>query len=265
MKEKYDEIKALSTKPLVATFYMTARCNLHCNYCYELGKTTVQDLSPDRIIQTLEDLDRYAIRMEAIFLFGGEPTLCADNCLLLLTKLGQMKKSQNTRRVLFTNGMVIPEQLLALISKNELDVFLSSDGFGSAAKERYGLAFAEKQSIFLHNLKQMHPETSRITISFAVGKHNINTIVHDMDLFFKDYQIRSFKVNIIRKNCFAASHEKLFIERQKAIIWAAQNGIELLWDSPTTYGSEYDNLYISQEKISFQPAGQLGTWSNVSW
>ena len=265
MKDKFDEIKALSTRPIVATFYMTARCNLRCNYCYELGKTTVQDLSPDRITQILDELDRHAIHMEAVFLFGGEPTLCTENSLLLLEKLSRMKESKNTRRVLFTNGMVIPEQLLALIKNQELEVFLSSDGFGLAAKERYGFAFAEKQSIFLHNLQQMHPETSKITISFAVGKHNINTIIHDMDLFFKDYQIRSFKVNVIRKNCFAASLEQLSRERQKGIIWASQNEIELLWDSPSTYGSAYDNLYISQEKISFQPAGQLGTWGNVSW
>ncbi|MGI5971303.1 MAG: radical SAM protein [Oscillospiraceae bacterium] len=265
MEELFGKIKELNKNPLVATFYMTTRCNLRCNYCYELDRATVEDLSSERIVRVLEGLSAHDIHMEALFLFGGEPTLCADNCLFLLTQLKQMKQNNNIRKVLFTNGMVIPDRLLTLITDNELDVFLSSDGFGEAAKERYGVYFADKQSVFLRNLKRMQPETSRITISAAVGKHNIQTIVNDMDLFFRNYHIRSFKINIIRKNCFAASYDQLSKERQKALVWAGQNEIELMWDPPAAFGSQYDNLYISQERISFQPAGLLGTWSNVSW
>ncbi len=258
-------VKMDSHSPLILTVYMTSECNLQCAYCYERDKPMTEAIKPARIIQFINILDKFAIPLEAVFLFGGEPTLYPAECLLVLQELDRFERYKETRKVLFTNGIILPEILLEHILSGQLEVFLSSDGFDKASILRYGKAYPELETSFLHNLKRMMPAASRITISAAVGNHNIYTIVQDINVFFEKYHINSFKINIIRKKCFAAPRERLEEEREKAMIWAEQHMIRLFWDAVDVYGSQYDNIYVSQKNIVFQPSGQLGTWDNVAW
>lgn len=265
MNGVFFKIKESIRNPLVVTVYMTSRCNLHCSYCYEIDKGKCPDICPEKIDQFVSGLDDNGISIDSLFLFGGEPTLCPNECLYLLDRIGSYNRYEKTRKTIFTNGISIPAELISRINSGQLDVFLSSDGFGKASAQRYGANFVETEAVFINNLRRMQSAAPHITISFALGKHNINSIVKDMMIFYTQFGIINYKVNTIRKNDFAAAYDRIMEEREIAIQWAKQEGIIMLWDSPDVFGSEYDNLYISQQTISFQAAGTLGTWDNVTW
>lgn len=253
------------TTPAVVTFYMTSKCNLNCQYCYEKGKKSVADISCERIESSIDYLSKTGIKFEAVFLFGGEPTLCDDKCIYLIDTLNRYSCFDRVRRVLFTNGLLISDPLMDKILSEELEVFLSFDGFGESSRMRFGSNLDKYLSIIDNDLNRVRCVSKNITISFAVGKHNINTIESDIKRLHDIYGISQFKINIIRNNRFAAIPSEMDQIRQRVMSWAQEKNCLLLWDSVETFGSKFDNIYISESNCSVQYAGELGTWNTVTW
>lgn len=251
--------------PVVVTFYLTSNCNLSCSYCYEKGKTGVSVLSFERISECIDALSESALPIEAIFLFGGEPSLYPEQCIFLLNAVKQTPSLKATRVILFTNGIAVPNALWQRVLDGTLEVFLSFDGFGEASRLRFGSKLQTCQSIIEDDLKKMLSVAQNITVSVAIGKHNVRTIVSDISVLYNKYSVSRFKINLIRNELFSAHPAEITATRNAALEWAEQRSVELLWDDVDEYGSKYDNIYISETGVSIQPAGQLGTWEKVSW
>ena len=205
---------------IVVTYYMTSKCNLCCSYCYEKGKEKTSDISLQRIISSIKALSEISQPIKAFFLFGGEPTIRCEECVFLLSEIAKYKNFGSSRKVLFTNGLFIDPSLRELILNKELEVFLSFDGFGEASRLRFGQNLNEGLKIINDDLESFKSVSDSITISFAIGAHNINTIESDIKRLHEIYDISHFKINIIRNKSFSAESEQITSVRERVMEWS---------------------------------------------
>ncbi len=119
-------------------------CNIHCDYCDELGKPGF-DFDVDSVLQKLIEAEREYGPHSFVSLTGGEPLLYVSFLKLLLPKL----KAHGFRNYLETNG-ILWKALDQVIEWT--DVIAMDLKPASVTKER---SFIEEHEIFLtHSLEK---------------------------------------------------------------------------------------------------------------
>ncbi|HLE75675.1 MAG TPA: radical SAM protein [Candidatus Bathyarchaeia archaeon] len=109
--------------PPVLVISVTSQCNLHCEGCYHqaLRNPTETEMSDERIERLIEEAKELGISF--IVLAGGEP-LMRPNILDL------SKKTPEIMFMMFTNGLLINDEVLEKIVKNKNVVpLLSLEGY----------------------------------------------------------------------------------------------------------------------------------------
>jgi len=110
--------------PLVAIYYVTTHCNLHCAYCEDFGAHRNAENEPPA---PLEDAKRIlcVIRsgVDSLWLTGGEPLLAPH----LPDLLDYAKRDLRFRQIsLITNGMLLPSRQDILPHLDRLVISLDS-------------------------------------------------------------------------------------------------------------------------------------------
>lgn len=112
-----------------AALFITDRCNLRCDYCYEKnneGRTIDKD-SAEKAIDFLLSSSTPAF---ALSFFGGEPLLNID-LIESLMEYCRLKSRTMERRISFlinTNGMLLDRKNLDILGRYGVMVVLSLDG-----------------------------------------------------------------------------------------------------------------------------------------
>ncbi len=109
--------------PPILVISVTSKCNLHCEGCYHqaLRGQTTAEMSDERIWKLVEEAKELGISF--IVLAGGEP-LMRPNILDL------SKKTPEIMFMMFTNGLLITDQVLKQIADNKNVVpLLSLEGY----------------------------------------------------------------------------------------------------------------------------------------
>jgi MoaA/NifB/PqqE/SkfB family radical SAM enzyme len=109
--------------PPILVISVTSKCNLHCEGCYHqaLRSQTNQEMSDERIWKLVKEAKELGISF--IVLAGGEP-LMRPNILNLA------KETPEIMFMMFTNGLLINDEVLKKISDNKNVVpLLSLEGY----------------------------------------------------------------------------------------------------------------------------------------
>ena len=109
--------------PPILVISVTSKCNLHCEGCYHqaLRHSTEAEMSDERIWRLVDEAKELGISF--IVLAGGEP-------LMRPNILGLSKKSPEIMFMMFTNGLLINDDVLRQIAKNKNVVpLLSLEGY----------------------------------------------------------------------------------------------------------------------------------------
>ena len=110
--------------PLVATYYVTTRCNLNCGYCEDFGaerNDQVETALPvDDALRVLRAIRR---GVDSLILTGGEPLLYPEIVPLVTRARRELGYRQLT---LLTNGLLLPEREALLPSLDRLVISLDS-------------------------------------------------------------------------------------------------------------------------------------------
>ncbi len=125
-------------------FLRFENCNIHCEYCDELGKPG-SDFDVDSVVQKLLEVEREYGPHAYVSLTGGEPLLYVSFLKPLIPKL----KEHGFRIYLETNGILWKalDQVIALTDVIAMDLKPAS-----VTKER---SFLEEHEIFLkHSLQK---------------------------------------------------------------------------------------------------------------
>jgi MoaA/NifB/PqqE/SkfB family radical SAM enzyme len=110
--------------PLVAIYYVTTHCNLHCAYCEDFGAHRNPENEPPAPLEDAKQILR-VIRSgaDSLWLTGGEPLLAPH----LADLLDDAKRNLRFRQIsLITNGMLLPSRQDILPHLDRLVISLDS-------------------------------------------------------------------------------------------------------------------------------------------
>lgn len=136
--------------PLVASLFLTSRCNLNCEYCFAEHRGEFKDLSVSQWKDIVDELKRRGT--ELVFLMGGEPLLYEG-----VGEIIEYVKRKGIQCHLTTNGILIPKFIDEL---KQVDLVMTSldgnkagndlnRGEGSFEKITRGIEVAKQNNISL--------------------------------------------------------------------------------------------------------------------
>lgn len=145
--------------------FLTERCNLACEYCYQSELTNKRDLDEKTGKDIIDFLFSHSGNYLSIAFFGGEPLLRFD----LMQNLMEYAKDKRREglRLSFsanTNGTLINREILDYLRKNRVGIVLSLDGTPQAhdlrRRDRSGKGcfhiLEEKIPMLLEDPRQVH-------------------------------------------------------------------------------------------------------------
>lgn len=118
----YMDLKKYEQKRLMVTIIPTNACNFRCIYCYQPEKTAVMnEVTVARILKWFEKNLRYYDELNLGW-FGGEPLLCSDIMLKLLSRIRELCKRNGVAMVssITTNGYLLNIDLFQQLLLNGL-------------------------------------------------------------------------------------------------------------------------------------------------
>lgn len=156
----------LSSTPENAEIHLTHRCNLSCKHCFQESfpkSKLYKEISQNQWLSIFEQLEYYNV--SNIILSGGEPMYYpAFNALF--TKLIDLR----FRFVILTNGLLITDENIKLLSRPNVSLTISLDGHTSDNHDFLrGKGTFDKVLKVLQNLKRRN---AKITLSHTVHRKN---------------------------------------------------------------------------------------------
>jgi len=135
---------------------ITDRCNLHCRHCY-IGENSASELSVDQITKILAEFeDMQGLRL---LITGGEPLLHSS-----FSEINRVLPQFFFRKVLFTNGLLLREDLVSGLNVDEIQVSIDGTehshdalrGKGSFKKALTGIKLALKHGFDVSVASMVH-------------------------------------------------------------------------------------------------------------
>jgi len=141
--KKEEELKSMELH--TADVFLTDKCNLHCDYCYE--KKGLVDMSPEILDKTIDFSFKNSNKDKPLtfWFFGGEPMLVSDLLLDACNKVIERSISEKRRvfTAILTNGTIFDSKVAEFIrDKSCVGLQISLDGIREAhdahRKFKYG-------------------------------------------------------------------------------------------------------------------------------
>lgn len=189
---------------------ITSNCNLNCSYCYmfNMGDTSFRNkpkvMTKQTAISSLQRIYEYSIKNNTeevnIILHGGEPLLCGKEWLVWFIKKSEELKPSSLKVIysIQTNGTLLDEEWLNIISSYRIELGISLDGLpeahnsyrvdhrgqGSYDKVLRGLNLVQSSGYLNWGvLIVANPEYS----GEEIYRHLVNIGVKNMDFLWPDY------------------------------------------------------------------------------
>ena len=174
--------------------YITTKCNLDCDYCYERDARNSDGFVHKTI--TNEEIDFFVNEVcerekgfrSSVVIFGGEPMLYPDKVKYLIDKFIEKKvKSSVVNFDLITNGTTITEPIAAFFAEyqkllkshgSSLQVEISYDGIGQ--KRRVYYSGKDSTPVLNETFNKLNSAGVKFAISYTVHSLNINNVVKDL-------------------------------------------------------------------------------------
>ena len=193
----------------VNVLYLTTKCNLACDYCYE--EASRLNL-PDQLSVTTEDIDKYLLEISkrekgcvsTVVIMGGEPFMKYELLYYTILKMREFKNHKWGVSVI-TNTTLAPISLVMELLKvkglnTSLTFELSYDVSGHFRRV-YRRSGRSSRTVVENSIKSFIENKIPFKISYTIHKDNYNNFIKDCIYIFErfgtDY-IQSIKTSI---NC----------------------------------------------------------------
>ena len=194
---------------MVVSIWITNKCNMQCDYCYE-GKKGISNLS----LQDFEYIKKFIYKAQEqnkdgsiyIKFFGGEPLLNFEFLKYFVENFNE----DNVIYSLTTNGLLLTGERLNFLVENNIEIFVSVDGgkeihnkhrklkngVGSWEIVKDNLLKALKKSENISVRMTYTPETvCLLTDSInQISKLGVKSIHLCPDYFSENWDVKSFSI-----------------------------------------------------------------------
>ncbi len=153
-------------EPVVASFFITTRCNAHCHYCYtDKGISKRDEMTTRQVCDTVDGLVAMGTRI--INLMGGEPLLRDD-----FSEILQHIRAKNIVCDVNTNCFLV-ERHLELLKRHATQIFTSLDGDERAHDLNRGAGTFQRT---VNGIKRAREAGIPVRINCTVTEHNADQI-----------------------------------------------------------------------------------------
>lgn len=189
------------TRPEVFALYLilTERCNMNCVYCSQSAYRTRPRLS-NMSIDVIENvLDKFyktkTKRKRTVVLYGGEPTLNMPGIKYAISFIRNKKKDDETEIVIFTNSILITDDIIDFFNKNGVSVIISLDG-PKEINDKFRLIGEEGSFNRINDIiMKFKNHDVKFGISATIASHNIKILPDIVTFFCNQYHPFSIGLN----------------------------------------------------------------------
>jgi radical SAM protein with 4Fe4S-binding SPASM domain len=247
----------------VLQWHLTDRCNLRCLHCYIDAKSNYyNEFSYNEAVKLIDEAEDLGI--VSINLTGGEPLLLP----YLRSLINYIYDKGLSIEGIFTNGTMIPEDLLRLCEDYKLTFYVSLDGYKKGHDILRGVPTFER---VIQNIKILKKYGCRIHVNTMLYKVNVNELESLHDLLIS-LNVDGWRVSPPqffgrwRENCQALSvnvdeefnvYEKL-LERHLA--YGGPFDLELGYVIRYVHGKFWIEKYNNESLTCWYFANQLTIW-----
>lgn len=161
---------------------ITDKCNLRCRHCY-IGDKISTELSLSQIKKILDEFQK--MQGLRVLITGGEPLLHSS-----FDELNRMLPDYFLRKVLFTNGMLLNDDILGRLKVHEVQI--SIDGLEEAHDALRG---SGTYRLAMDAVRRSLDAGFAVSISTMIHKKNLDDF-KKMDGIFRDMGIRDWTVDV---------------------------------------------------------------------
>jgi uncharacterized protein len=178
-------------KPITVTFIVTKACQLHCKYCYLVGKNYNEVMSYEtatKVIDYIVNSKDNIFNGNAIVLdfIGGEPLLeidlISDICEYFITKVSECKHrwSKNYRFRITTNGLLYSNpKVQNFISKYHKNIDISISIDGTQEKNDINRVFSDGSGSYqkiINSVRLWKEQFEKIGTKMVISHEDVNYV-----------------------------------------------------------------------------------------
>jgi len=161
---------------------ITTGCNLRCRHCY-IGPSRMTELTLETIGDILDEFQK--MQGLRLLITGGEPLVHTK-----FREINRLLPEYAFRKVLFTNGILLSDELVESLNVNEIQV--SIDGIGEGHDSLRGKGTFQKAMTGLRKAAQAGHEVSVATMVHSL---NLNDF-EEMKELFEGIGIKEWSVDV---------------------------------------------------------------------
>lgn len=169
-------------------YMVTDNCNLRCKYCYiPKDYKVIEDKVIDDSIPFVESMLKKNYKKPVIAIFGGEPLMYFDKVKRIVNNIKQLeKKYGHIRIIIFTNALLLKNEILDYIVENNISLNLSLDG----CKESHNINRIDcrgngSYDIIFENIKKYYDITKKqFMVKYVINPQNVHFFYKSVEDFY---------------------------------------------------------------------------------
>lgn len=181
---------------------ITKRCNLKCQHCF-VGETRSVDLTFEQIVTVLNEFQE--MQGLRVLITGGEPLLHPD-----FRKVNEFVKDLALRKILFTNGVILNDEILKKLNVEEIQI--SIDG---AKKGHEILRGKDTFDRAITALKKAIDCGFDVSVATVIHKGNLQEF-DELENILKTFNIKSWTVDALTISGNLRLNKELWVSPKEA-------------------------------------------------
>lgn len=189
-----DNKEKRSTSPFSIIVKTTNQCNLRCTYCYtQFAKIAPASISPKKIVTVVDRIHDLIDpeRVLVIVFHGGEPLYRFNEIKEVISLLNS--KYTNIEYSVQTNGVLLNNETISFLKKNNIRVGVSIDGH-TFDNNRTRFSRLSQFNQVINNIEHLAHSGVRFGILSVLNNQNATTIVESIQRFY-EIGVRNFVLN----------------------------------------------------------------------
>lgn len=223
------------TVPDKIDFVITRHCNLQCKHCFEQSSPSVgvKEIDQSALFDLFDQME--LLDVQTLKITGGEPLTSPNIRDVIKNIVGRRLEC-----LILTNGMLLDDELISLISKGAIKLGISLDGISEETHD-----FIRGKGTFrilfenLHKLKQANINFS---ITTSLNKKNYREIKDICHYVVEDLHASRLFINQLKPLGRAQYNKSIFLTKEEY-----RKTLPLIEDLRNYYGDE--KVTVSDDRM----------------
>ncbi|GAQ93907.1 radical SAM additional 4Fe4S-binding SPASM domain-containing protein [Thermodesulfovibrio aggregans] len=181
---------------------ITNQCNLRCKHCF-VDRDTVHNLRFEKIQKILKEFEQ--MQGLRVLITGGEPLMHPE-----FEKINDFIKELPIRKILFTNGVLLNDNILKKLNVEEIQISL--DGMKKGHEILRGKGTFDKT---IEAIKKAADYGFQVSVATVIHKGNVAEF-DELENLIKTMKIREWTVDALTVTGSLKLHQQLWVSPDEA-------------------------------------------------